>query len=56
MVIRWGRLAAIATAYEDKDHVRVEFAPNSGEVLAFAVNGESVEAIAFDRMVFAKRH
>ncbi|HSX61073.1 MAG TPA: serine hydrolase [Tahibacter sp.] len=55
MVIRWGRLAAIATAYEDKDHVRVEFAPNSGEVLAFAVNGESVEAIAFDRMVFAKR-
>ena len=54
MVIRWGRLAAVATGYEEPDHVRVEFAPNSGEVLAFTAKDGNVDAIAFDRMVFTR--
>lgn len=54
MVLRWGRLAAVATAYEREDHVRVEFVPNSGEVLAFVVQEDRVDALAFEGMTFTK--
>lgn len=54
MVLRWGRLAATATAYERADHVRVEFAPNSGDVLAFVVREDRVDALAFEGMTFKK--
>lgn len=54
LVFRWGRLRAVATAYEQPEQVRVEFAPNSGEVLAFALKDGKVEAIQFDRMRFRK--
>lgn len=50
--IRWGRLTSVATGYEDQDHVRVEFSPNSGEVIAFSVTGDKVDAIKFDKMTF----
>lgn len=54
MTIRWGRLAAVATAGEQQDQVRVEFVPNSGEFLAFKVADGNVASIAFETMVFAK--
>jgi len=54
MVIRWGRLAAVATGDEQQDHVRVEFAPNSGEFLAFKVEKGGVAAISFQGMIFKK--
>jgi hypothetical protein len=54
MVIHWGRLTAVATGDEQHDHVRVEFAPNSGELLAFKVEQGGVAAISFEGMVFKK--
>jgi CubicO group peptidase (beta-lactamase class C family) len=54
MTIRWGRVAAIATAGEKIDQARVEFAPNSGEFLDFTVQDGRVASIAFDGMVFGK--
>lgn len=54
MVIRWGRLETVATGGERPDHVRVEFAPNSGEFLTFVVEDGDVVAIAFEQMVFRK--
>lgn len=54
LVIRWGKLQAIAAGYGRKDHVRVEFAPNSGDLLAFVVANDRVNAIEFERMTFIK--
>lgn len=54
MVIRWGRVAAIATAYDNRDQVRVEFAPNSGEVLTFTVDDGAVRAASFNGMTFER--
>lgn len=54
MLIRWGRLATVATGDEQQDHVRVEFAPNSGEYLAFKLENGEVEAISFEGMAFKK--
>lgn len=52
--LRWGRLDAVATGGEETDQIRVEFVPNSGQWLAFAVKGEQVESIGFDGMAFRK--
>lgn len=54
MEVRWGRLDATASGYEQSDHVRVEFSPNSGDVLSFRVNDGSVEAALFEGMEFFK--
>lgn len=54
MHIRWGRLAAVASGGEQKDRVRIEFVPNSGQFLDFAVESGKVRAISFDHMVFKK--
>lgn len=45
--IRWGNLDAIANAYDRPDHVRVEFSPNSGDILSFEVNDGVVGAVLF---------
>jgi len=55
MAIRWGRLRAIATGYPKDDQVRVELAPNSGNVLAFQVEHGKVVAVRLEDMVFAKQ-
>lgn len=52
--IRWGRLEAVATGSDEADQVRIEFVPNSGQLLAFTVKDARVESIAFDGMVFRK--
>lgn len=54
MIIHWGRLTATATGYEEKDQIRVELVPNSGDVLAFKVDAERVESISFQGMAFVK--
>lgn len=54
MVLRWGRLAAVASAGERQDDIRVEFAPNSGVFLSFTVKQDDVEAIAFEQIVFKR--
>ncbi len=54
MQLTWGRLRAVAAAFDAKDQVRVEFVPNSGQVVQFEVRGKRVEAIQFDRMTFTK--
>ncbi len=53
--LRWGRLGAVATGAGEPDQLRVEFVPNSGQLLAFTVNDARVEALAFDGMVFRRR-
>jgi len=52
--IRWGKLNAVATGYDKKDVVRVEFSPNSGDFLSFVVNEDKVDAINFEKMHFKK--
>lgn len=52
--IRWGRLDAVATGAGQPDQVRIEFVPNSGQLLAFTMKDARVESIAFDGMVFRK--
>lgn len=54
MQIRWGRVASATTAGEQPDQVRVEFAPNSGNFLAFTVKEHHVEAIHFEHMIFRR--
>lgn len=54
IVISWGNLTAAATGYDKKDHVRVEFSPNSGELLSFGLKGDKVDAIYFEEMTFRK--
>lgn len=53
-VIRWGRLAAVATGYDGTDHVRIEFAPNEGVPVSFVVKEGSVDAISFAHATFKK--
>lgn len=52
--IRWGRVAAVATAGEAADQVRVEFAPNAGNFLDFKIRNGEATSLSFDRMVFEK--
>ena len=54
MQLTWGRLRAVAAAFDAKDQVRVELVPNSSQVVQFEVRGKRVEAIQFDRMTFTK--
>ena len=53
-VLRWGRLAATATGAEQRDHLRIEWVPNSGEFVAFEVVDGEVRALVFDRILFGK--
>jgi CubicO group peptidase (beta-lactamase class C family) len=54
MHLHWGRLAAVATAGKQQDQVRVEFAPNAGQFLAFTLVDGQVEGISFEQMAFEK--
>ncbi len=53
--VRWGRLRAEATAYDERDHMRIEWVPNSGSVLGFHVEGERVHSVSFEGMTFARQ-
>jgi CubicO group peptidase (beta-lactamase class C family) len=48
----WGQLRAHASPYDMKDHARVEFVPNSGQVIEFVVHDKKVTAVRFEQMEF----
>lgn len=52
--LRWGKLAAVASAYDSPDHVRVEFSPNSGVIVSFLLKDGRVDAISFVNARFKK--
>lgn len=52
--LRWGRLQATATAYDAVDEVRVEFAPGSGLVVRFLLEGDRVVALEFEGIRFER--
>lgn len=54
LALRWGRLAAVATAGEAADQVRAEFSPGSGEFLDFAVRDGEVGAVSLGPMTFVR--
>lgn len=54
MHLRWGQLRAEATGFDKPDHVRVEFVPGSGEVLAFVATNGTVEAMVYDDLRLEK--
>lgn len=54
MAIRWGRMASRATAMEAPDQVRVEFVPNSGQSVAFTVDGGRVTGLSFAGLRFER--
>jgi len=54
MQMHWGQLQAVATGYDKPDHVRIEFVPNSGNVLEFIVKDGKPEALVFDGLRFVK--
>lgn len=51
-LLRWGRLAARATGYDGTDQARIEWVPNSGQVITFTVSDGRVQALSFDGMRF----
>ncbi len=53
-LIRWGKLAAVATGYDKADHFRIEFSPNSGDFISFVTKEGRVDAIAFADAIFKK--
>jgi len=55
LAIRWGRLHSIATGYPRDDQVRVELVPNSGNVLAFQLDGDKVVAVRLEDMTFVRQ-
>ena len=54
LALGWGQLQAVASGYDKPDHVRVEFVPNSGQVVEFIVEDGRVDALAFDGLRFDK--
>jgi len=54
LLIRFGNLAAVATGYAKTDYVRVEFSPNSGDFLSFALKDGRVDSLAFNHATFKK--
>lgn len=53
-LVRWGKLAAVATGFDRKDHFRVEFSPNSGDLVAFVIKDGRVDAISFADAAFKR--
>lgn len=56
MQMSWGRLSATATGMDQTDQVRVEFVPNSGQVVNFNVENNQATHLTFSHMTFARNH
>jgi CubicO group peptidase (beta-lactamase class C family) len=54
MHIQWGQVASVASAGQQADQVRVEFAPHAGQWLEFSVEGDRVDSLVFAGMRFNK--
>lgn len=55
LLFQWGALRAVATGFEEKESVRLEWVPNSGEVLRFEVQQGKVQQLVVSQMVFLKQ-
>ena len=53
--LQWGGVAATATGFDQPETVRVEFIPNSGQLLEFVLAEQQVTALRFDGMSFIKQ-
>lgn len=54
MIVRMARLSSIASAYTAPESIRIEFVPNSGEVMAFTVNQGKVTGLRFNEANFSR--
>jgi CubicO group peptidase (beta-lactamase class C family) len=52
--VDWGKLSAIASAYDRADYIRIEFSPNSGDFIAFKTDPEHVLSLTFADATFIK--
>lgn len=55
MQLSWGRMNAVATGIDQPEHVRVEFVPNSGQLVGFIVEGGKVTGATLHDMHFDRR-
>ncbi|MCT6698276.1 serine hydrolase domain-containing protein [Rheinheimera sp. 4Y26] len=56
LLFQWGALQAVATGFDEKESVRLEWVPNSGEVLRFEVQQGKVQQLVLGQMVFYKQN
>jgi CubicO group peptidase (beta-lactamase class C family) len=52
--LRWGQLDSEATAYTEVDTARIEWVPNSGQVLRFFAKDQRIEALELEGIRFAR--
>ncbi|OGT59652.1 MAG: hypothetical protein A3E01_04090 [Gammaproteobacteria bacterium RIFCSPHIGHO2_12_FULL_63_22] len=52
LLLRWGRVASMATGFDGPEQVRVEFVPNSGQIVSFKVDDRKVTSLTFGDMRF----
>ena len=55
LFLKWGGVAATATGFDQPETMRVEFIPNSGQLLEFVLAVQQVTALRFDGMSFIKQ-
>lgn len=55
MQLSWGRMNAVATGIDQPNHVRVEFVPNSGQLVGFTVEGDKVTGLTLHDMHFERK-
>ena len=54
LVVKMGEMNAIATAYTQKESIRVEIEPGSGTPVFFKLKDDKVEAVVYEKMEFAR--
>lgn len=55
LVFRWGALQAIASGFDEKDTLRLELVPNSGQKVSFITSAGKVEQLTLGGMTFEKQ-
>lgn len=55
LLFQWGALEAVATGFDEKETVRLEWVPNSGEVLRFELQQGKVLRLVVGQMAFDKK-
>lgn len=52
--LQWGELRTVATGYDQADSLRLDWVPNSGEIVNFTLNGNQVTGLSFNQIDFKK--
>ena len=55
LIIQWGQLSATASGFDKDNIVRVEFVPNSGDLLNFEIFENKVVALKFQDLKFQRK-